>query len=79
MTASTLHELAQLPQEIKRRYGIEAIVLGLTFGELFVTGFIFLAVVTATYWPRLGEKLFVTFSRTEDTPADPTKKTSSDE
>jgi hypothetical protein len=29
-------------------------MLGLTFGELFVIGFVVIAVVSAPWWPRLG-------------------------
>lgn len=37
-------------------------MMDLTFGEFFVVTFIFLAVVSAPYWPRLGERVFVAFS-----------------
>jgi len=29
-------------------------MLGLTNGELFVVGFVFVAIVSATWWPRAG-------------------------
>jgi hypothetical protein len=32
-------------------------VFGLTQGELFVVAFCVIAVVSARYWPRLGERL----------------------
>jgi hypothetical protein len=32
-------------------------MLGLTVGELFVVGFILAAVVSAPYWPRIGEAI----------------------
>lgn len=35
----------------------------MTFGEFFVVTFIFLAVVSAPYWPKLGERVFLAFSR----------------
>lgn len=34
-------------------------MFGLNHGELFVVVFVFLAVVSAPLWPRLGEALFV--------------------
>lgn len=32
-------------------------MLGLTGGELFVIGFIVLAILTARFWPILGERI----------------------
>jgi hypothetical protein len=32
-------------------------MLGLTSGEMFVVAFIVIAVVTAPFWPRLGEAI----------------------
>jgi hypothetical protein len=37
--------------------------MDMTFGEVFVVVFIFVAVVSAPYWPKLGEQLFVLFSK----------------
>ena len=36
--------------------------MGLTPGELFVVGFITLAVLSAGWWPRVGEALMVAIS-----------------
>jgi hypothetical protein len=36
--------------------------MGLTEGELFVVGFITLAVLSAGWWPRLGEALMIAIS-----------------
>jgi hypothetical protein len=38
--------------------------MGLTAGELFVVAFITLAVLSAGWWPRLGEALMVALSGT---------------
>ena len=35
----------------------------MTFGEVFVVVFIFVTVVSAPYWPKLGERLFVLLSK----------------
>jgi hypothetical protein len=43
--------------------GIEPVMLGLTFGELFVVVFIFVAVVSAPYWPKAGEAISVALWR----------------
>jgi hypothetical protein len=38
-------------------------MIDLTFGELFVVGFIFVAIVSAPYWPKAGERLILLFAR----------------
>jgi hypothetical protein len=38
-------------------------MLGLTNGELFVVVFIVVAVVSAPWWPRLGEAVFKLLTR----------------
>jgi len=35
----------------------------MTFGEVFVVVFIFVTVVSAPYWPKLGERLFILFAK----------------
>lgn len=35
----------------------------MTFGEVFVVVFIFVTVVSAPYWPKLSERLFLLFSK----------------
>jgi hypothetical protein len=37
-------------------------MLGLTGGELFVVAFIFVAVVSASWWPRAGERIALALS-----------------
>jgi hypothetical protein len=41
--------------------------MGLTAGELFVVAFITVAVLSAAWWPRLGEALMVAMSGTRGT------------
>jgi len=41
-------------------------VLGLSFGELFVIGFIVVAILSARYWPLLGERAALFFSGTRE-------------
>ena len=45
-------------------------VLGLTGGELFVIGFVVFLVVSARFWPMLGERVAQALSRREDRPSD---------
>jgi hypothetical protein len=40
----------------------------MTFGEVFVVVFLFVAVVSAPQWPKLGERLFVLFSKQKPPP-----------
>jgi hypothetical protein len=40
----------------------------MTFGEVFVVVFLFAAVISAPYWPKLGERLFVLFSKQKPPP-----------
>jgi hypothetical protein len=46
-------------------------MLGLTNGELFVVGFIFLSVVSAGWWPRAGASIGRALGGPEDPPAPP--------
>jgi hypothetical protein len=41
--------------------------MGLTAGELFVVAFITVAVLSAAWWPRLGEALMLAMSGTRGT------------
>jgi hypothetical protein len=41
----------------------EVPVFGLSSGELFVVLFILIAVVSAPYWPRAGERIAAALSR----------------
>jgi hypothetical protein len=41
-------------------------LLGLTFGEAFVVGFIVVAVVGAPWWPRLGGAIAVALAGKKD-------------
>jgi hypothetical protein len=43
-------------------------MLGLTNGELFVVVFIVVAVVSAPWWPRMGEALFKLLTRPRRSP-----------
>jgi len=43
-------------------------MLGLTNGELFVVVFIVVAVVSAPWWPRLGEAVWKTITRSRRNP-----------
>ena len=41
-------------------------IFGLTNGELFVIGFVTLAVVSAPWWPRLGAAIAVKLAGAEE-------------
>lgn len=43
-------------------YAIEAPMLGLTAGELFVVVFVTITVVSASLWPRAGEAIALLLS-----------------
>jgi len=47
------------------------VFLGLTSGELFVIGFVTLAVVSAPLWPRLGAAIAVRLAGAEERGAQP--------
>jgi hypothetical protein len=43
-------------------------MFGLTNGELFVVVFIVVAVVSAPWWPKLGEAVWTAFTRSRRNP-----------
>lgn len=45
-------------------------MFALSHGELFIVAFVVIAVVSARYWPRLGERLALMLAGKTPAPAD---------
>ncbi|HEX3777712.1 MAG TPA: hypothetical protein VHV51_24755 [Polyangiaceae bacterium] len=55
-------------------------MFGLSGGEIFIVAFVTVAVVSARYWPALGERIAVRLSRAETTSeTDSAKKPSTED